>query len=71
MRNQSFSRWRFVHGPGTDDPIVGVYTQDGTVFERHYFLTDGQGRSTRLPQVQDTMLLFRLRRNVGSDRTAT
>jgi RHS repeat-associated protein len=32
--------WTFVHGPGTDDPIMGYHDNVGVV----YFLTDGQGR---------------------------
>ena len=35
--------WKFVHGPGTDDPLIGYHRQLGT--ERIlYYVTDGQGR---------------------------
>jgi RHS repeat-associated protein len=34
--------WTFVHGPGTDDPLLGHYP--GTVNRRAFFITDGAGR---------------------------
>jgi len=35
--------WRYVHGPATDDPLVGVY-QSGGQYYKYYYLTDGAGR---------------------------
>jgi RHS repeat-associated protein len=35
------SAWTFVHGPGTDDPLMGYYKQSGHYV---YWVTDGQGR---------------------------
>jgi len=35
--------WSFVHGPGTDDPVLGFYRGVGDSLYL-YFLTDGQGR---------------------------
>jgi RHS repeat-associated protein len=35
--------WRYVQGPGLDDPLVAVY-QNGPTYERYYYLTDGRGR---------------------------
>ncbi len=37
------STWRFVHGPGVDDPLVGLYYSGS--YQKHYYLTDGRGRS--------------------------
>ncbi|MFL5493646.1 MAG: RHS repeat-associated core domain-containing protein [Gemmatimonadales bacterium] len=34
--------WTFIHGPGTDNPVLGHYP--GTVNRRAFFLTDGNGR---------------------------
>jgi RHS repeat-associated protein len=37
--------WRFVHGPGLDDPLVGMYfVGGGNPYRKHYYLTDGRGR---------------------------
>lgn len=36
--------WQFVHGPGTDDPLVASYYVGGTTYRRYYYLTDGGGR---------------------------
>lgn len=38
--NHSFG-WSFVHGPGTDDPLLGYQPQNKI---HAYFITDGQGR---------------------------
>jgi RHS repeat-associated protein len=34
--------WTFIHGPGTDDPVLGHYP--GTVNRVVFYVTDGQGR---------------------------
>jgi len=36
--------WRYVHGPGLDDPLVAMYEVGGGAFRKHYYLTDGRGR---------------------------
>jgi RHS repeat-associated protein len=38
--------WSFVHGPGLDDPLVGLYRDrtQSTVFKEWYWITDGRGR---------------------------
>jgi RHS repeat-associated protein len=36
-------RWRFVHGPGVDDPLMGMH-EDGGDRWSFFWLTDGQGR---------------------------
>jgi RHS repeat-associated protein len=36
--------WRFVHGPGIDDPLVGLYQNSPGQFSKYYYLTDGRGR---------------------------
>lgn len=36
------TKWRFVHGPGTDDPLVTVF-KNGSAYSKYYYLTDGQG----------------------------
>ena len=40
-------RWSFVHGPGTDDPLIGLYNT-GSIsspsFKIYYYVTDGAGR---------------------------
>ena len=36
-------QWTFVHGPGTDDPLMGHLDQNGTDIYV-YYVTDGQGR---------------------------
>ncbi|MGH7645339.1 MAG: RHS repeat-associated core domain-containing protein, partial [Gemmatimonadales bacterium] len=38
------SNWRFVHAPGVDDPLVGLYYRAPN-FEKYFYLTDGRGRS--------------------------
>lgn len=41
---QSFT-WTFVHGPGTDDPLMGFKGSGvGECTDRLYWITDGQGR---------------------------
>ena len=38
-------RWRYVHGPATDDPLVGMYLNSSNgAYERYYYVTDGAGR---------------------------
>jgi RHS repeat-associated protein len=37
------STWRYLQGPGIDDPLVGVYWNGGG-WEKYYYLTDGRGR---------------------------
>ncbi len=38
-------RWRFAHGPGVDDPLVGMYWNSGIgAYERYYYVTNGGGR---------------------------
>jgi RHS repeat-associated protein len=36
--------WRFVHGPGTDDPLVGLHFDSPSYYDKYYYLTDGRGR---------------------------
>jgi len=43
-RTTSLTRWRFVHGPGLDEPLVGMFQSSLGVFQRHYFIADGRGR---------------------------
>lgn len=38
------SNWRYVQGPGPDDPLVAVNQGNGGVWEKYYYLTDGRGR---------------------------
>jgi RHS repeat-associated protein len=39
--DNSLSDWTFIHGPGTDDPVLGRYTGNNLIA---FFVTDGQGR---------------------------
>jgi RHS repeat-associated protein len=39
--------WSFVHGPGLDDPLIGLYRNsrtNPTAYTEWYWVTDGQGR---------------------------
>jgi RHS repeat-associated protein len=36
-------RWVFIHGPGLDDPLVGMY-RSGTATQLYFYVTDGQGQ---------------------------
>ncbi|MGH2608423.1 MAG: hypothetical protein ACRDHF_04980, partial [Tepidiformaceae bacterium] len=38
------SKWRFVHAPGVDDPLVGMYYRAANWWEKYFYLTDGRGR---------------------------
>jgi RHS repeat-associated protein len=38
------SGWRFVSGPSTDDPLIGIHRGTGCVTTELYWITDGQGR---------------------------
>jgi len=38
-----YARWRYVHGPGLDDPLVAVHPV-GSDQPKYYYLTDGRGR---------------------------
>lgn len=40
----SWVAWRFVHGPGVDDPLVGLYQSVAGTFAKYYYVTDGRGR---------------------------
>jgi RHS repeat-associated protein len=51
--------WRYVHGPGLDDPLVGMYQISPGYYERYYYLTDGRGRQLAFTDAQ------------GHDRTGT
>ncbi len=44
------STWRFVHGPGVDDPLVGLYYSGS--YQKHFYLTDGRGRSLAFTDAQ-------------------
>lgn len=35
--------WRYVHGPGVDDPLVAIDSVTGS-WTKYYYLTDGRGR---------------------------
>jgi RHS repeat-associated protein len=37
-------RWRYVHGPGLDDPLVAMSQIQSGSFKRYYYLTYGGGR---------------------------
>ena len=39
----TYPHWRFVHGTGLDDPLVGLRNVNG-IYEKFYYLTDGRGR---------------------------
>jgi RHS repeat-associated protein len=42
-------RWSFVHGPGTDDPLIGhYYNKASGDHEYLWYVTDGQGRQYAL-----------------------
>jgi RHS repeat-associated protein len=36
--------WRFIHGPGTDDPIIGLYRAPAAPAAEFYWVTDAAGR---------------------------
>ena len=39
--------WSFVHGPGTDDPLIGLFNTGNVVtptYNIYYYVTDGAGR---------------------------
>lgn len=36
-------QWRWVHGPGLDDPLVGIHN-NGANYTKYYYMTDGGGR---------------------------
>ena len=43
--NGTWLRWRYVQGPGVDDPLVSIYRQScDSPYDRFYYLTYGQGR---------------------------
>jgi RHS repeat-associated protein len=45
IRNHgAWTLWRYVHGPGLDDPLVGLYATTSSQFSKYYYLTDGSGR---------------------------
>ena len=35
--------WRYLHGPGVDDPLVGL-NLSGSTWVKYFYLTDGRGR---------------------------
>ena len=35
--------WRYLHGPGVDDPLVGIFNS-GQGWVKYFYLTDGAGR---------------------------
>jgi YD repeat-containing protein len=41
--NLATAGWSFVHGPGTDDPLLGYYAYPAAHVHT-YYITDGQGR---------------------------
>ena len=43
MRATGTYDWRYVHGPGVDDPLVAIF-RSGSSYTRYYYLTDGRGR---------------------------
>jgi RHS repeat-associated protein len=46
--------WRFAHGPGLDDPLVGLYLLPPSQFSKYYFITDGQGRQLAFTDASGT-----------------
>jgi RHS repeat-associated protein len=36
--------FRFVHGPGTDDPLIGLGYAGGSTWDKFFYLSDGAGR---------------------------
>lgn len=38
------SDWRFMHGPGTDDAVIGLYRAPAAPAVEFYWVTDGAGR---------------------------
>mgnify|MGYP000052189152 CR=1 FL=1 len=36
--------WRFVHGPGLDDPLYGVLKKTNGTYREYLYVTDGNGR---------------------------
>jgi len=45
--------WRFVHGPGLDDPLVALKRDIGTQnYAKYYYLSDGQGREYAFTDAQ-------------------
>jgi len=44
VRSSSAFEWRYIHGPGTDDPLVAAYHPNTTWTEKYYYITDGRGR---------------------------
>jgi len=45
---EGLNAWRYIQGPATDDPLVGVYTQTST---KYYYITDGRGRQIAFTDV--------------------
>jgi RHS repeat-associated protein len=43
MIGYGYARWRYVHGPGLDDPLVAVHAF-GSEQPKYYYVTDGRGR---------------------------
>lgn len=41
--DQTNDGWRYVNGPGLDDPMIGLLTLGASTY-KHYFVTDGAGR---------------------------
>ena len=52
------SDWRFIHGPGTDDPVIGLYRALSAPAVEFYWVTDGGGRQLAVatPDGQSTRL---------------
>ncbi len=44
VRSSYTFEWRYIHGPGVDDPLVAAYHPNAPWTEKYYYLTDGRGR---------------------------
>ena len=44
LGSSSQPTWRYIHGPGLDDPLVAAYQESPNSYQKRYYLTDGRGR---------------------------
>lgn len=74
IRNQgAYTLWRYVHGPSPDDPLVGMYQISPGQYQKHYYLTDANGRQLAFTDAggnSDDMTNLTYTQNGGSEAGA-
>lgn len=54
VRSTGAIEWRYIHGPGVDDPLVAAYHPNTPWTEKYYYLTDGRGRQLAFTRADGT-----------------